>query len=82
MLDPLIDHEDMSPLRQGIIQVPNEISDHRATYVHTPFEYPLHGTFTRNVWIYKDANYELFNKKISDFDWSCLHQGTVNEASS
>ena len=21
-------------------------------------------------------------KKISDFDWSCLHQGTVNEASS
>ena len=38
--------------------------------------------FTRNVWIYKEANYELFNKKISDFDWSCLHQGTVNEASS
>ena len=36
---------------------------------------------TRNVWIYKDANYELFYK-ISDFDWSCLHQGTVNEASS
>ena len=27
------------------------------------FEYPLHDTFTRNVWIYKDANYELFNKK-------------------
>ena len=45
-------------------------------------QYPLHDTFTRNVWIYKDANYELFNKKISDFDWSCLHQGTVNEASS
>ena len=39
-------------------------------------------TFNRNVLIYKDANYELFNKKISDFDWSCLHQGTVNEASS
>ena len=44
--------------------------------------HPLNGTFTRNVWIYKDANYELFNNKISDFDWSCLHQGTVNEASS
>ena len=42
----------------------------------------IHDTFTRNVWIYKDANYELFNKKLSDFDWSCLHQGTVNEASS
>ena len=30
---------------------------------------------------YEDANYKLFNKIISDFDWSCLHQGTVNEAS-
>ena len=80
MLDPIVYHEDMSHLSQGIIQVPNEISDHCTTYVHTPFEYPLHGT--RNVWIYKDANYELFNKKISDFDWSCLIQGTVNEASS
>ena len=52
----------MSTLSQGIIQVPNEISDHCATYVQIPFEYLLHDTFTRNVWIYKDANYELFNK--------------------
>ena len=81
-IDHIIVHEAMSTLSQGIIQVPNEISDHCDTYVHIPFEYPLHDTFTRNVWIYKDANYELFNKKISDFDWSCLHQGTVNEASS
>ena len=43
--------------------MPNEISDHCATYVHIPFEYPLHGTFTRNVWIYKDANYKFFNKE-------------------
>ena len=82
LLDPIIVHEDMSTLSQGMFQVPNEISDHCATYVHIPFEYPLHDTFTRNVWIYKDANYELFNKKIYDFDWPCLHQGTVNKASS
>ena len=62
LLDPMILHEDMSPLNQGIIKVPAEISDHSATYVHVPFEYQLNGTFTRNVWIYKYANYELFNK--------------------
>ena len=62
-LDPIIVQEDMPTLSQGLIQVPNEISDHCATYVHIPFEYPLHDTFTRNVWIYKDANNELFNKK-------------------
>ena len=34
-------------------------------YVHIPFEYLLHGTFTRKVWIYEEANYELFNKNIN-----------------
>ena len=24
----------------------------------------------------------MFNKKLSDFEWSCLHQGSVNEACS
>ena len=43
----------MSPLNQGIIKVPPEISDHSATYVHVPFEYHLNGTFTRNVWMIK-----------------------------
>ena len=32
--------------------------------------------------MYKFANYELFYRKISEFDWSCLQQGTVNEVSS
>ena len=58
LLDPIILHEDMSPLNQGIIKVLPEISD-----VHVPFEYELNGNFTRNVWMYKYANYELFNKK-------------------
>ena len=81
LLDPIIVHEDMPTLSQGIIQMPNEISDHCATYVRIPFEYPLHDTFTRNVWIYKSANYELFNKK-KYLILIGLHQGTVNEANS
>ena len=78
LLDPII----LSPLNQGIIKVPPDISDHCATYVYLPFEYPVHEYFTRNVWMYKNANFELFNKKLSEFDWSSLHQGSVNEASS
>ena len=63
LLDPIIGHEDILPLSQGIIQVPNEISDHCATYVNIPFEYPLHGTFTRNVWIYKNKKIIIFSIK-------------------
>ena len=51
-------------------------------YVFTYVSPTMCSSVSKIVWIYKDANYELFNKKISDFDWSCLHQGTVNEASS
>ena len=69
LLDPIILHEDMSPLNQGIIKVLPDISDHCATYVYLPFEYPVHGTFTRNVWMNKNAN-KLFNTTISKFDWS------------
>ena len=54
LLDPIILHEDMTPLNQGIINAPSEISDHCGTYVYLPFAYPLHGTFTRNVWMYKE----------------------------
>ena len=53
LLDPIILHDDMPPLNQGINKVPPDISDHCATYVYLPFEYPVHGTFTRNVWMYK-----------------------------
>ena len=53
LLDPIILHEDMSPLIQGIIGVPPDISDHCATYVYLPFEYPVHGSFTQNDWMYK-----------------------------
>ena len=51
-------------LSQGIAKVSFGRSDHCATYVHIhlPFEYTLHETFTRNVWIYNNANCELFNK--------------------
>ena len=41
LLDPIILHADMSPLNQGIIKVPAEISDHSATFVHVPFQYQL-----------------------------------------
>ena len=56
-------HDDMSPLNQGIIKVPPDTSDHCAIFVYLPSEYLVHGTFTRNALMYKNANYELFNKK-------------------
>ena len=80
--DPIVLHEDMLPLIQCIIRNLPDISDHCAAYVYLPIEYPVHGTVTQNVWMYKDANCELFDKKLSDFDWLCHRQGSANEACS
>ena len=49
LLDPIILHEDMTPLNQGIIKASSEISDQCAVNVYIPFEYPLPETFTRNA---------------------------------
>ena len=83
LLDPIIVNEEMSPLSLGIIQVPDEINDHCATYVHIPFEYQLHILLLLEMYGY--IKMQIMNcsiKIISDFGRSCLHQGTVNEASS
>ena len=55
LLDPIILHEDMLPLIQGIIRDLPDISDHCAAYVYLPIEYPVHGTVTGNIWMYKNA---------------------------
>ena len=61
--------------------MPNKISDHCATYINKPFEYPY---FVLLLEMYGYIKMQVINCsiKISDFDWSCLHQVTVNEASS
>ena len=67
LLDPIIIHNDMSFLHQGILEIPSEMSDHCATYLYLPFQYPLHISFTRKVRLYKHANFELLNNKILQF---------------
>ena len=54
LLDPIILHEDMTPLNQGIIKVPSEISDRCATYVYLPFEYQ--GTVNEASSLYTNAS--------------------------
>ena len=80
ILDPIIIPDDMSYMDAGVLSIPNNISDHKVTFVTLPLQYEMHGTFTRLVWIYKKVNFPLSKDKISNFDWTCLNEGTVDEA--
>ena len=57
LLDPVLTSFDQTVLDSGILQVPQEISDHCAIFITSPFEYSLHYTLKRKIWIYKQANY-------------------------
>ena len=50
-------------------------------YVYLPREYPVPRTFIRNVWMYKMWIMNCLTKKSLNLTLSCLHQGSVNEAS-
>ena len=72
----------MHYLDAGILSIPDNISDHKATYVILPFQYNLQGSFTRLVWLYKKANFDLLKEKLSNYDWSVLHEGSLDDACS
>ena len=80
LLDPIIVPDDLPYLDASTISTPDTISDHKATFIRTPFHYQCQKTFKRLVWLYKKANFELLRQLISSQDWYCLYEGSVNAA--
>ena len=81
ILDPIIIPEDFSFLDFGpAIDVPNNISDHKATYIKLPFHYDTEGAYHRLIWLSKKANFALLKQKLLNCDWNCLREETLDEA--
>ena len=80
LLDPILTYFDQTVLDSGILQVSSEISDHCATFITLSFEYNIHYTFKRKIWLYKQDNYAELKLKIDNFDWSPLQTLPLNDA--
>ena len=63
-LNPNIITEDLPFLDSGTLDVPDNISDHKATYITLPFRYDTEGVFNRLIYLYKNANFTLLKKII------------------
>ena len=61
ILYPIIIPEDLPFLISGTIEVPNNISDHKATYIKLPIQYDTEGAYNRLIWLYRKANFTLLN---------------------
>ena len=80
LLDPILIPTNMEIHDSGTFDIPPNISDHKATYIHLPFQHSSNSSYQRTVWLYDKANYELLDYKISNHDWNCLLEGSVDEA--
>ena len=82
ILDLIIIPEDLPFLDSGSLDVPDNISVHKETYIRLPFQYDTEGAFNRLIYLYKNANFTLLKQKLSNYDWTCLREGTPDEACS
>ena len=58
------------------MDVDEYISDHKATKVPIQINIKLSNSYCREVWNYKNADFELFNNKVEAFNWDTLINDT------
>ena len=73
LLDPILISDSLNSLNEGTIDVPSEISDHRCTYIYLPFTTVENPNVKRKVWLYKHADFNKLNDRISNTDWSFIN---------
>ena len=64
ILDPIIITEDLPFLDSGTLDVSDNISDHKATYITLPFQYDTEGAFSRLIYLYKKGKFYIIKTKI------------------
>lgn len=63
----------MSPFFDtGTIDIESSVSDHKATYIFVKTSVNYNKAYTRNIWLYKHADFDKLNTLISDSDWHKL----------
>ena len=80
LTDPIIVTQNFTILDSGVLDVPHNISDHKATYISIPFTNISPSIVTRKIWFYKRGDYNKMNDLIREFNWDVLNTHSTNEA--
>jgi exonuclease III len=76
LLDPILVNKQDNVIDTGVI--PPICSDHYATYLHLTFKSNKQTAFTREIWDYNQANYDLFNENIQARNISQIINNSIN----
>ena len=77
LIDPILVTDPCRVLDSGVIPVSDQISDHKATYVSLKIQTDLSNSYYRDIWNYKNADYDKLNKCIFQFDWDSVINDNV-----
>ena len=79
LLDPILIPSEYSVLDKGVVDLPRSISDHKATFITIPFEYPVSTSYKRLVWLYSRGNYQELRDKIETHDWTFINDAPIDD---
>ena len=73
-IDPVLIADSLQSLESGTVNVPSHMSDHSGTYTVLEIKCPIPRTYTRDIRIYKDANFDALKRDIATTDWEALFE--------
>lgn len=82
LIDPIIVSDNCKVLDSGTMDVDEYVSDHKATYVSVEINMNLSKSYYREVWNYRNADVELLNNLVENYNWDNIinDNTTVDEA--
>ena len=72
LIDPVIVSDACIVLDSGTMDVDEFVSDHKATYISVQIDTNLSTSYYREVWNYKNADFERLNNLISTYNWNII----------
>ena len=82
LIDVILVTDSMTSLNADIIDIDNDVSDHKAISTYLKFHENPQSCTKRTVWNYNKGDYERLNKMIDDEDWTYINEMTVDESCS
>lgn len=78
LIDPILVSDACLVHDSGTIEVADTISDHKATHVSIKISVNLNTSYFREIWNYKNADYNELNSLTSNYNWdSIINDNTV-----
>ena len=72
LIDPIFMSNELKLIESGVLEIDEQISDHRATHISVELNYVFESSYQRQIWLYKNADFEKLNELLLTCNWEEL----------